>query len=108
MRILRRRQAMTLVAASLLSVCAAVPDIDGLTGHDIGLPEHPERRDPDPVNETQALQDQYDLQRALSAAPIVFGNQVTLLPGGAQAFAAMFQALSAARNSINLEYFILA
>jgi cardiolipin synthase A/B len=107
-RKLHRRQAATLAVATVLSRCAAVPHITGLTGHDIGLPGHKERRDPGPVNETDALQEQYDPQRILSAAPIVMGNKVTLLSGGAQAFAAMFQALRAAKDSINLEYFILA
>jgi cardiolipin synthase A/B len=107
-RKLRRRQAAALAAATILSRCAAVPHITGLTGHDIGLPGHQERRNPGPVNETAALQEQYDLQRVLSAAPIVTGNTVTLLSGGAQAFAAMFQTLRAAKDSINLEYFILA
>jgi cardiolipin synthase len=54
------------------------------------------------------LQQQYDLQRALSASPIVFGNQVTLLASGTEAFQAIFKAIAEARDSINLEYFILA
>jgi cardiolipin synthase len=85
-----------------------VPDINELTGRDIVLPGH---RDADAAgrqDSTYALQLQYDLARGLSDSPIVFGNTVTLLPGGAQAFEAMFRALSAARDSINLEYFILA
>ncbi len=49
-----------------------------------------------------------DIQRALSAAPLVFGNKVTLLSGGHQAFAAFFQAIGQATDNINLEYFILA
>ena len=49
-----------------------------------------------------------DLQRGLSASPIVFGNQVTLLANGTEAFEAIFAALDAARDSINLEYFILS
>src|SRR5689334_20744921 len=95
-------------AASILRRCAALPHIIGLTGHDSGLPGHQERRDPGPVNETDALQERYDLGRVLSAAPIVTGNKVTLLPGGTPAFVAMFQALRAAKDSIDLECFILA
>ena len=38
---------------------------------------------------------------------MVPGNTVKLLAGGDDAFGAMFQALSSARNSINLEYFIV-
>jgi hypothetical protein len=36
------------------------------------------------------------LQRALADSPIVSGNAVSLLPGGTQAFAAMFEALGQA------------
>ncbi len=85
-----------------------MPDINELTGRDIVLPGH---RDADAAGRqdtTDALQLQYDLARGLSDSPIVFGNTVTLLPGGAQAFEAMFRALGAARESVNLEYFILA
>ncbi|PPQ25914.1 hypothetical protein CCS01_31590 [Rhodopila globiformis] len=105
---MRRRQAATLAAATVLSRCTAVPHITGLTGHDVALPGHRQPRDPGPLDESAALLEEFNLQRALSAAPIVIGNKVTLLPGGAQAFAAMFQALGAAKDSINLEYFILA
>jgi cardiolipin synthase len=104
---LNRRRFATLAAPALLTRCAAVPDIGALTGGDIALPGHREAGFPGEQSSTDALQRQYDLQRGLSDSPIVFGNTVTLLPGGAQAFAAMFQALSAARDSINLEYFIL-
>ncbi len=95
----------TLVATALLARCAAVPEVDGLTGRDIGLHAH---HDAPAADEADPLQQQYDLQRGLSDAPLVFGNSVTLLPGGAQAFEAMFEALRQARDSINLEYFILA
>jgi cardiolipin synthase len=54
------------------------------------------------------LQAQYDLQAGLSASPLVFGNKVTLLSGGEAAFRAIFAAIRAARDSVNLEYFILA
>jgi cardiolipin synthase A/B len=110
---LTRRAFAAVAAAGMLSRCATVPDIDGLNPRDVGLAGHGTKPDPRPANpapidNTDALQQQYDLQRALSASPIMFGNQVTLLPGGTEAFAAIFKAIAGARNSINLEYFILA
>lgn len=105
---LSRRQLATLAAAGLLARCASVPHIDGLTPREVALPRHPARPNPPTANDTDALQQQYDLQRGLSASPIVFGNAVTLLPSGADAFQAIFKAIGGARDSINLEYFILA
>ncbi|HEY4040965.1 MAG TPA: phospholipase D-like domain-containing protein [Rhodopila sp.] len=105
---LNRRTFGTIAAAGLLSRCAAVPDIQGLTPRDIGLAARGTKPNPNTVDDTDALQQQYDLQRALSASPIVFGNQVTLLPSGTEAFQAIFKAIAGAQTSINLEYFILA
>jgi cardiolipin synthase len=105
---LDRRQFAALATAAVLTRCAAVPDIGELTRGDIALPGGHGAAPPDPPTDTDALQLQYDLQRGLSDSPIVSGNTVTLLPGGAQTFAAMFQTLKTARDSINLEYFILA
>ena len=105
---LSRRQLATLAAAGVLGRCAAVPDIGGLTAREVGLPGHRTETDPVAISDTDALQQQYDLQRGLSASPIVFGNQVTLLSTGKDAFQAIFKAIGAARDSINLEYFILA
>jgi cardiolipin synthase len=105
---LSRRNLATLATACLLERCAAVPDIDGLTGHDIGFPGRQSKPAAEPTNDTDALQQQYDLQRGLSDSPIVFGNQVTLLPSGSEALRAIFKAIGEARDSINLEYFILA
>lgn len=96
-----------MAATGILGRCAAVPHVDGLTAHDIGLSTHPPKAGPQVINDADALQQQYDLQRALSASPIVFGNRVTLLSSGAEAFEAIFAAIAAARDSINLEYFIL-
>jgi cardiolipin synthase len=103
-----RRGFAAIAAAGLLSRCASVPDIKGLTPHEVGLAARAPTPDRNAVNDTDALQQQYDLQRGLSAAPIVFGNQVTLLASGAEAFQTIFKAIAGARNSINLEYFILA
>lgn len=103
--LLSRRQIAAIGAAGLLSRCAAVPNIDGLNGNDTARAPQP---DPRPISGTDALQQQYDLQRGLSESPIVSGNHVTLLSTGAEAFHAIFEAISQARDSINLEYFILA
>ncbi len=97
-----------MAVASLLARCSSVPNIDGLTARDVGLRTSATNPTPAAVNDVDALQQQYDLQRGLSDSPIVFGNQVTLLPSGADAFRAIFSAIKAARDSINLEYFILA
>ena len=105
---LSRRSLAAIAAGTLVSRCAAVPDIDGLSPHEIGLPGRRTMPPPPPLSDTDILQQQYDLQRALSASPIVFGNQVTLLSSGTEAFQAIFKAIAGARDSINLEYFILA
>jgi cardiolipin synthase len=91
-----------------LTRCASVPNVDGLSARDVGLPNRAHPVTPIVTNDTDALQLQYDLQRSLSANPIVFGNQVTLLRNGTEAFQAIFSSIKAARDSINLEYFILA
>jgi cardiolipin synthase len=117
-----RRRLATLVATGLLTRCAAVPNIDGLTHRDIGLPGGHRQANPDAspsttpgagatpnaTDQPDALQQQYDLQRGLSDSPIVFGNQITLLPTARDALKAIFTAIASARDSINLEYFILA
>ena len=43
----------------------------------------------------------------VSDCPLVAGNEVTLLPSGADAFTAMFAALAGAQAHIHLEYYIL-
>lgn len=105
---LSRRGLAATVAAALLSRCAAVPEIQGLTPDDIGLKSRGARPNASVVDTSDALQQQYLLQSSLSAAPLVFGNQVTLLPSAAEAFQGIFKAIKEASNSINLEYFILA
>lgn len=107
-RAYRRRRLLQLAATLPLAGCASVPDIVHLPPRLIGLKSDAARAAPPPEDDVQALEQQFELQRDLSAIPLVSGNQVTLLRGGAAAFAAMFTALRAAKDSINLEYFILA
>src|SRR5665213_693241 len=46
------------------------------------------------------------LETALDGSPLYLGNKLTLLRDGAAAFRATFAAIKAAKNSINLEYYI--
>jgi cardiolipin synthase len=86
---LTRRHLLDLGAAAGLQACASVPDVDAnRTGSDDPLQRH------------------YTVQHGLSDSGLVFGNQTRLLRDGSAAFAAMFQAMDAARDHINLEYFI--
>jgi cardiolipin synthase A/B len=89
----------------MLGGCAAVPKIDGLSSRDVGMTAAP-KANPAPIDPTDSLQRQYDLQSALSASPIVFGNHVTLLATGTDALRSIFKAIAESRDSINLEYFI--
>jgi cardiolipin synthase len=103
---------VAVAGAALTSRCGVVPQIDGLTASEIGLTRPGTKRNespaPAPVDDVAMLQQQYELQLALSESPLVFGNKITLLSGGEAAFRVMFEAMTQARDSINLEYFILA
>src|SRR3712207_6837043 len=46
-------------------------------------------------------------RRALAEAPVLPGNEVTILNGGRAVFAAIFAAITAARDHVNLEFYIL-
>lgn len=46
------------------------------------------------------------IEEAVAGNPLSTGNKVTLLQDGAQTFAAFFKAVDAARDHINLEFFI--
>jgi cardiolipin synthase len=117
----RRRDVLSLAALAPLSACASVPDVkdfleNSALERDILGPGHAPDRNrpkalttPETEDETSAaLQQQYELQKALSESPLVFGNQTRVLHIGPNALAAMFDAMRQARDHINLEYFILA
>jgi cardiolipin synthase A/B len=100
-----RRYAIALGASGILSGCSTVPHIDGLPPSAIGINN---RVAPPATDDADALQQQYELQRDLSQAPLVSGNRVTLLTSGHEVFRAIFSAIRSAKSSVNLEYFILA
>jgi cardiolipin synthase len=47
------------------------------------------------------------LEQAVSDSPLVLGNKVTILENGPNTYAAMFGAIAGARDSINMETYIL-
>jgi cardiolipin synthase len=47
------------------------------------------------------------LEQAVSDSPLVLGNRVVILENGPNTYAAMFSAIAAARDSINMETYIL-
>jgi cardiolipin synthase len=100
-----RRSLAPLAMAVLLPGCASVPVIGELRRHRQAAP--PSSPPADEAYPGGELQKQFDLQRALSSSPIVSGNTIKLLDGGMPTFRAMFQAMRSARDSINLEYFII-
>jgi len=117
-----RRRLLALAAASPLAACASTPDVGAVLAGDRGRLKrdilggrgplsNSERGDaPQSLQDAtaDALQRQFALQQALSDSPLVTGNTATILRDGAQAFPAMFAAMQAARDHINLEYFIFA
>ena len=55
--------------------------------------------------DTDVMQRHVALEGALDDTPISVGNKVTVLPSGDAAFAAIFAAMSNAKQNINLEYY---
>jgi len=53
------------------------------------------------------LEKQIALEQAITGSPLILGNQVTLLQDGAATYPAMFAAIRAARDHINLETYII-
>jgi cardiolipin synthase A/B len=118
-----RRHLLALAAASPLAACASTPDVNAMVAGDDGQLKHAILGTHSPLSNSErgavhsslspdpsadALQRQFALQQALSQSPLVTGNTATILRDGAQALPAMFAAMQAARDHINLEYFIFA
>ena len=57
--------------------------------------------------ETDVLYRHLALEQAISDSPLLAGNKVTLLQNGPATYAAMFAAIGAARDHINMETYIL-
>jgi cardiolipin synthase len=57
--------------------------------------------------DTEVLDRHLALEQAISDSPLLTGNKVTLLQDGPATYAAMFAAIGAARDHINMETYIL-
>lgn len=64
-----------------------------------------ERRQKTP---TDILERHLAFEQALSDVPLVLGNKVTLLENGTKTYNAMLEAIHSARNSINLQMYIIS
>ncbi|MEO8301477.1 MAG: phospholipase D-like domain-containing protein [Rhizomicrobium sp.] len=110
---------LSALALSALIGCAAVPKVD-----DTPTPQQSativgargpltaaqsrvllDRIAPEP-GDAGILKRHMAIQEAVAETPLVAGNATRLLIDGEQTFAAMFEAMRAAKSSINLEYYI--
>lgn len=82
----RRSFGAALAGLPALAACARFPD----------LPRPGEPIEASPL-----------FQEAAASAPVLPGNRVRLLFGGLQAFTVVFDAIAAARDHVNLEFYIL-
>jgi cardiolipin synthase len=109
------------LAACLIFGCASEPDVDDLIEHTSGEPQtivgahgplSPAQskailaRLDQQTSGSDILDRHLAIEQAVAGAPLIAGNRTTLLHDGPETFAAMFKALSSAKNRIDLEYYI--
>jgi cardiolipin synthase len=102
--------------------CATLPDTDALIARHAGQTARFENaRGPISAKRSAAvlaelkrksgdidiLDKQIALEQAIGGSPLVMGNKVTLLQDGRSTYAAMFAAIRAARDHINIETYII-
>ncbi|MEA2781821.1 MAG: cardiolipin synthase [Rhodospirillaceae bacterium] len=115
---------IALALLATLSACASVPKVDGIidkassstTGENLvgargPLSEAQSQailvRLQKQAKDTDLLERHLAVEQAVSATPLVTGNQTAILRDGAETFRAMYRAMRGARHHINLEYYIL-
>jgi len=110
-----------LVAALSLCGCASVPDVDDIgREQQAGTPQIVGAHGPLTAAQSRVilarlaqqspgsdlLERHLAIEQAVAGAPLIAGNQTTLLHDGPETFRAMFKAIDAAKKSIYLEYYI--
>jgi cardiolipin synthase len=108
--------------AALLAACATLPDTDELIERHAGQAARFENaRGPLSAQKSAAilaelkrksgeldiLDKQLALEQAIGGSPLVMGNKVVLLQDGTATYGAMFAAIRAARDNINVESYII-
>jgi cardiolipin synthase len=106
-----------------ISACASVPDVNGVIDQPSASAASPEiigahgpltakqskalfaRMGPD-EHDTDALQRHLLIEQAVAESPLVAGNHTHVLRDGVETFRAVFSAIRAAKDHVNLEYFI--
>jgi len=122
--VIRAHQLAAITALCLLAAtaCATLPDTDALIERHAGQAARFETaRGPLSAQKNAAilaelkrksgdidiLDKQIALEQAIVGSPLILGNKVTLLQDGKATYAAMFAAIRAARDHINLETYII-
>ena len=114
---------LSMVASVLLAAgCATLPDTDAmLARHQAQEVQFENARGPLSKRQGAAvlaelqrksgdidiLEKQIALEQAIAGSPLLLGNKVTLLLDGPATYAAMFSAIRAARDHINIETYII-
>ncbi len=106
----------------LLAGCATVPEFDTQAGHQapgVAGPAISGARGPLSAARSKALLDRLGgggggflarhlaIEQEISDGPLIAGNRTTILRDGPAAFHAIFAAIAAARQRVDLEYYIL-
>ncbi|HEY1877519.1 MAG TPA: phospholipase D-like domain-containing protein, partial [Rhizomicrobium sp.] len=113
------RKLIVAAVCLLLAGCAAVPKVNDTPSPE--LPHIVGARGPLTAQQSRALLDRIApepgdagilkrhtaIEEAVAETPLVAGNATRILIDGHETFAAMFDAIREAKNSINLEYYIL-
>ncbi len=108
-----------------VSGCASLPNVQEEMDHELSSSDEPTKimgskgeissksgkamikRLERQVDATELLQQQVQVMQSISGSPLVAGNKATLLIDGKATYAAMFEAIERAKDTINFETFIL-
>jgi cardiolipin synthase len=116
------RAASALCVAVFAAGCATLPDTRELIDRHVGQSARFEnasgplsaKRSADVLaqlkrksGDIDILEKQMVLEQAIVGSPLILGNKVTLLQDGSETYAAMFAAIRASRDHINLESYII-
>jgi len=116
-----RSSALVIVTAASLAACGSLPRIVPDMARQASPPRIETGKGPlsaersrqiidtlrKPTGDPSALDRHIALEAALDDSPLVAGNKVTLLEDGPSTYDAMFAAIRAARDHINMETYIL-